>query len=89
MARVVTPRKNYDNFIIISILKIISLFKPWIEGKLFGSIKSEMQLETLDGKKQRKFDLGNVFGNQKGKFDLGNIFCNQKISPKETTYIGL
>ena len=36
VARVVTPRKNYDNFIIISILKIISLFKPWIEGKLFG-----------------------------------------------------
>ena len=48
-----------------------------------------MQLETLDGKKQRKFDLGNVFGNQKGKLDLGNIFCNQKISSKETTCIGL
>ena len=50
---------------------------------MFGSIKSEMQLETLDGKKQKKF------GNQKGKFHLGNIFGNQKIYPKETTCIGL
>ena len=48
-----------------------------------------MQLETLDGKKQKKFDLGNIFGNQKGKFHLGNIFGNQKIYPKETTCIGL